>query len=171
MNHPPAVCEKAQQLEQLLQRVEAGELFESVRAALDLRVEEEELPRLRARYEAGGRRWEALIDGRYGHPLKAHSAMREWLYERKRVDESLTAPELAREVMEHFGIELSAGHINYLLRKVELTRPPGRPQRCEGRETSAGSVAAASESGSSLENAGLFSPRSREARDGCGQGG
>ena len=141
MNHPPAVCEKAQQLEQLLQRVEAGELFEFVRAALGLRVEEEELPRLRARYEAGGRRWEALIDGRYGHPLKAHSALREWLYERKRADESLTAPELAKEVMGQFGIELSAGHINYLLRKVELTRPTGRPQRSEGRETSAGSAA------------------------------
>ena len=171
MNHPPAVCEKAQQLEQLLQRVEAGELFEFVRAALGLRVEEEELPRLRARYEAGGRRWEALIDGRYGHPLKAHSALREWLYERKRADESLTAPELAKEVMGQFGIELSAGHINYLLRKVELTRPTGRPQRSEGREMSAGSAAAASEAGSSLENAGLFFPRSREAGDGRGRGG
>jgi hypothetical protein len=65
MNHPPAVREKARQIEQLLRRVEAGESFQSVRAALGLRVEED-LPRLRAKYEAGGRRWEALIDGRYG---------------------------------------------------------------------------------------------------------
>lgn len=158
MNHPPAVCEKAQQLEQLLLRVEAGEPFESVRAALGLHVEEEKLPRLQRKYETGGRRWEALIDGRYGHPQKAHSALREWLYERKRADEAPTAPELAREVQEQFGVELSAGHVNYLLRKVELTRPPGRPQRSEGQEASAGSAAAPGESASSLENAGLFFP-------------
>ncbi|MBC7249997.1 MAG: helix-turn-helix domain-containing protein [Anaerolineae bacterium] len=167
MNHPPAVCKKAQQLEQLLQRVEAGEPFESVRAALGLQVEEEQLPKLRRRYEAGGRRWEALIDGRYGHPQKAHSALREWLYEQKRADESLTAPELARKVWEQFGIELSAGHINYLLRKVELTRPPGRPQRSQGQEPSVGSAAPAP----SQENAGLFFPRRRETGDGRGRGG
>lgn len=171
MSHPRAVCEKAQQLEQLLQRVEAGEPFKSVRAALGLRVEEEELPRLQARYEAGGRRWEALIDGRYGHPMKAHSALREWLYERKRADESLTAPELAQQVKAQFGVELSAGHINYLLRKVELTRAPGRPQRSEGRGPGSGSAVAASESNTSLENAGLFFPRSRETGDGGDGGG
>lgn len=166
MNHPPAVCEKAQQLEQLLQRVEAGEPFEFVRATLGLRVEEEELPSLRAKYETRGRRWEALIDGRYGHSQKAHSALREWLHERKRVDGLLTAPELAREAGEKFGVELSAGHVNYLLRKVELTRPPGRPPRSGGQEASDGSAAPASESGSSLENAGLFFPRSRQTSDG-----
>ncbi len=166
MNHPPAVCEKAQQVERLLQRVEAGEPFESACAALGLCVEAEDLPRLQARYEAGGRRWEALIDGRYGHPQKAHSALREWLYERKRADESLTAPELAREVQERFGVALSAGHINYLLRKVELARPPGRPPRAAGRETSVG-AAAVNESDISLANAGIFFPRSRETRDGC----
>jgi len=171
MNHPPAVCEKAQQVEQLLQRVEAGEPFESARAALGLRVEEEDLTRLRARYEAGGRRWEALIDGRYGHPQKAHSALREWLYERKRADDSLTAPELVREVQAQFGVELSAGHINYLLRKVELTHPPGRPFRAKGQETSAGTAAGVNEGGSSLANAGIFFPRSRETGDGRGGGG
>jgi len=171
MNHPPAVCEKAQQIEQLLLRVEAGEPFESARATLGLRVEEKDLPKLQARYEAGGRRWEALIDGRYGHPQKAHSALREWLYERKRADDSLTAPELAREVQEQFGVELSAGHINYLLRKVELTHPPGRPFRAKGKETSAGEAAAAGESGSALANAGMFFPRSSETGDGRGRGG
>lgn len=171
MNHPPAVCEKAQQLEQLLQRVEAGEPFESVCAALGVQEEEEELPRLRARYEAGGRRWEALVDGRYGHPQKAHSALREWMYDRKRADETPTAPELAREVMEQFGVELSAGHINYLLRKVELTRPPGRPQRSEERETGVGPAAPASEASPSLENAGFLFPRSCKAGDGRDRGG
>ena len=158
MNHPPAVCEKARQIEQLLLRVEAGEPFESARAALGLRVEEEDLSRLQTRYEAGGRRWEALIDGRYGHPRKAHSALREWLYERKRADDSLTAPELAREVRKKFGVELSAGHINYLLRKVELTHPPGRPSRAKDQETSAGAAAEVNKSDSSLANAGIFFP-------------
>lgn len=166
MNHPPVVCEKAQQLEQLLQRVEAGEPFESVRTELGLRIKKKALPRLRARYEASGRQWEALIDGRYGHSQKVHSAAREWLYEQKREDESLTASELAQKLKARFEIEVSAGHINYLLRKRELTRPPGRPQRSEVQETGVEAAAVESDSGSSLENAGIFFPRSSEAGDG-----
>jgi len=166
MNHPPAVCEKAQRLEKLLQRTEAGESFEFVRAALGLHVEEEALPKLRAKYEAGERRWEALIDGRHGHSQKAHSAIREWMYERKRADEALTAPELAQGVQEKFGIKLSAGHVNYLLRKVELTRPPGRPQRTAEQAPSSEAAISVSETGSSVGNAGLFFPRSREGGDG-----
>ena len=124
-----AVCEKAQRLERLLLRLEAGEPFEPVRADLGLSVRAEDMPKLQAKYEAGGRAWEALIDGRYGHPQTAHSALREWMYERKREDESLTARELAEKIAEQFQVELSIGHINYLLRKVELTRPRGRPRR------------------------------------------
>ena len=72
MVHPPAVREKAQRLEQLLLRLEAGERFDQVCADLDLSLEAEEMPRFQAKYRAGGRQWEALIDGRYGHPQKAH---------------------------------------------------------------------------------------------------
>ena len=36
MDYPPAVLEKAQRVEQLLQRVAAGEPLEAVNAALDL---------------------------------------------------------------------------------------------------------------------------------------
>jgi len=166
MIHPPAVCEKAQRLERLLLRLEAGEPFDQVCADLDLSVKPEELPKLQAKYEAGGRTWEALIDGRYGHPQTAHSALREWMYERKREDKSLTARELFKEIKEQFQVELSIGHINYLLRKVELTRPRGQLGR--HREEGKDQVVPAPEtpSNASLDNGGIFFPGSGEARDG-----
>jgi transposase len=169
MFHPPAVCEKAQRLECLLLRLEAGQPFVQVCADLDLSIEAEKVPALQARYEASGRIWEALIDGRYGHPQKAHSALREWMYERKREDETLTAGELAPEIAEQLQVELSIGHINYLLRKVELTRPRGRPRRRK-RDTEGTSAPPLVPSDESLDNAGLFSPRRGEAGDGRGGG-
>ncbi len=169
MIHPPAVCEKAQRLERLLQRIEAGEPLDQVCADLDLNVKAEDISKLQAKYEAGGRSWEALIDGRYGHPQTAHSALREWMYERKREDKSLTAGELASEMVERFGVKLSIGQINYLLRKKELTRPRGRPHRRRAKkEESETTPASATPSGESLANAGLFFPRSGEAGDGPG---
>ena len=164
MTYPPAVIEKAQNMEHLLLRVEAGEPLEQVRAELGLDVGAEAIPELQARYEAGGRSWEALIDGRHGHPQKAHSALREWMHERKQGDESLTARELAVEIEEQFQIKLSIGHLNYLLRKVELTRPRGRPYRCE--EGSDPAPDRGAQPDESLDNAGTFFPRSSEAGDG-----
>jgi transposase len=167
MIYPPAVCEKAQRLERLLLRLEAGELFDPVRADLGLSVRAEDVSKLQTKYEAGGRTWEALIDGRYGHPQTAHSALREWMYERKREDDSLTARELAEEIAEQFQVELSIGHINYLLRKVELTRPRGRPhRRREGEEEGEAVSSAAAPSDESLDNGGIFFPGGGEARDG-----
>jgi len=167
MIHPPAVCEKAQRLERLLLRLEAGEPFDPVRADLGLSVRAEDVPKLQAKYEAGGRTWEALIDGRYGHPQTAHSALREWMHERKREDKSLTARELSEEIREQFQVELSIGHINYLLRKVELTRPRGRPHRRREEEEEREAVpSAAAPPDESLDNGGLFFPGSGEARDG-----
>ncbi len=113
--HPEAVLEKARRLEQLLLRVEAGESLDDLNEELDFSLDQEDLAHQRAKYEIGGRTWKALLDGRHGHPRKAHSALREWLYARKKEDESLRAPQLAEEVEEKFGVELSAGHINYLL--------------------------------------------------------
>jgi len=166
MIHPPVVCEKAQRLERVLLRLEAGEPFDQVRADLGLSIEEEEVSKLQAKYEAGGRTWEVLIDGRYGHPQTAHSALREWMYERKREDKSLTARELAEEIAEQFQVELSIGHINYLLRKVELTRPRGRPHRGREEEEEAAAQAPAAPSDESLDNGGIFFPGGGEARDG-----
>ena len=132
-------------------------------AELDLAVDAKHLARLQVKYEAGGRTWEALSDGRYGHPQKAHSALREWLSERKRQDKELTASQLVDEVKTQFKVELSAGHINYLLRKVELTRPPGRPPNQPVAEAESGEPEAPSQS---LDNAGIFFPGSSKGRVG-----
>jgi transposase len=162
-DHPAAVIDKAKRLEQLLQRVAQGEFLEQVCAELDLVVDAKGLARLQAKYEASGCTWEALLDGRYGHPKKAHSALREWLYERKRQDKALTAPELVDELKVQFQVGLSAGHVNYLLRKVELTRPPGRvPSRPAAEDDPAGSET----SSPSLDKAGIFFPGSSPTRDG-----
>jgi transposase len=164
MTHPPAVIEKAQNVERLLLRLEAGEPFDQVRADLGLNIEAENIPKLQAKYEAEGRSWEALIDGRHGHPQKAHSALREWMYERKREDESLTARELAEEIEEQFRVRLSVGHVNYLLRKVELTGPRGHPYR--RREETEAAPSADSQAAESLDSAGVFFPRGSETGDG-----
>ena len=167
MSHPPAVLEKAQRMERLLQRLEAGERLISVRAELGLDVTAAEVADLRAKYEAGGRTWEALLDGRYGHPQTAHSALREWMYQRKREVPTLTAGQVADAVAAQFGVHLSAGHVNYLLRKVELTRPPGRPYKIA--PNTADPSAPATPPDPALDQAGLFFPRGRQARPGRGR--
>jgi transposase len=123
MEYPAAVLEKAQRLEQLLQRVDAGEALDEANKALGFSLDQHQLTRWQAKYEAGGRQWQALIDGRHGHPRTASSTVREWLYARKEENEALRAPHLVIEIKEQFGVELSAGHINYLLRKRGLTDP------------------------------------------------
>ena len=165
MDYPPAVLEKAQRLEQLLLRVAAGESLDAANAAFGFNLDARQLARWQAKYEAGGRRWEALIDGRHGHPRHAHSALREWLYARKEQDEEVRAPRLIDEIKEKFSVELSAGHINYLLRKRGLTAPPGRPPK--GPDTAAEPSAAPNAPSASMDNAGIFFPRSSEGGDGC----
>ena len=163
MDYPPAVLEKAQRLEQLLLQVAAGEPLGSVNATFGFSLDERQLSRWQAKYEAGGRRWEALIDGRHGHPRQAHSALREWLYARKEQDEEVRAPQLVTDIKEKFGVELSAGHINYLLRKRALTAPPGRPPK--GPDTAAEPPAASDAPSASMDNVGIFFPRSSEGGD------
>jgi len=162
MKPPEAVIEKAKRLERLLQGVEAGEPFEQVRAELGLQIEIEELPRLQSRYAAGGRRFEMLLDGRYGRWQSVNSAMREWLYERKEQDEDLRAPQLADELEKQFGVRVAAGHINYLLRKRGMTHTTGRPRLHPPLEAP---QAPPEPSSQPVENAGLFFPGSRQAGD------
>jgi transposase len=187
MEHPPAILEKAQRLEQLLLRVAAGEPLDKVNAELGFDLTDMMLAHQQAKYEADGRTWEALIDGRHGHARKAHSALREWLYARKEADDSLRAPQLVKEIKEKFGVTLTDGHVNYLLRKRALTAPPGRPfkrvpdveshaegQRPPAEEGSAEASAAADASATanapseSVDNAGLFFPGGSKGRDGGG---
>lgn len=160
MDYPEAVIEKAKRLEQLLQRVAAGEALEAVSVELGLSVTKKQLKGLQKKYKQGGQCWQALLDGRYGHPIKANSAIRAWLYERRRQDAAVRSPQLAQEVAAQFGVTLTPEHINYLLRQRGLTAPVGRPfKQKEGR--AAGTASAQSEE-NSLENAGLFFPGSSQ---------
>jgi transposase len=126
--HPPAVVEKAHCLAGLLDRVERGEPSEQVGQELGLSLTPEQLTVLGRKYQASGGDWQVLLDGRYGHDQKATDDLKAWLYARKQAKPSLTAPQLVEEIKAKFGVKFSAGHVNYLLRKVALTRPPGRPQ-------------------------------------------
>ena len=154
MNHPLVVIEKAQRLEQLLQRVEQGEPLAAVCAELGLEVSSERLLAWQTKYEAGGRSWEALIDRRYGHEQSITSEMKEWLYERRRQDKRLTGPELVKELAERFKVKISVGHMNHLLRQVGLSGQTGRPpksgEKKEGEENET--------DGPVVDNAGLFFP-------------
>jgi hypothetical protein len=142
-----------------------------VNAELGFDLDDKKLAHQQAKYEAGGRTWKALIDGRHGHARKAHSALREWLYARKREDDSLRAPQLVEEIKEKFGVALTDGHVNHLLRKRALTAPPGRPFKrgLDGRSHVEGKTPADEEAfdeasttsdtpGESVDNAGLFFP-------------
>ena len=160
MEYPDAVIAKAKRMAKLIERVEAGEPLSEVCTELDISVSVQQLNRLQGKYESGGRSWEALLDGRFGHDVKAHSALRAWLYERKSQDSSLRASQLAQEIAEKFDVQLSDGHINHLLRKRALTAAPGRPHKAveATNETETQEETAASQ-----ENAGLFFPGGREA--------
>jgi transposase len=162
MDYPEAVLEKAKRLEQLLLRVAAGEPLDKLNEELGFDLDEEELAHWEAKYEGGGRTWEAVIDGRHGHAHKIHSGIREYLYTRKEEDDSLRAHQLAREVEEKFGVTVSAGHVNYLLRKRELTAPVGAPpKKPEPEEEAPAEVPSYP-----VENAGIFPPGSSEGGDG-----
>ena len=160
MAYPQAVLEKAERLEQLLHQVAAGESLESANEALGFDLDQRELARAQAKYEAGGHRWQSLIDGRHGHSRKANSALREWLYTRKQEDESLRAPRLVEEIEAQFGVTLTDGHVNYLLRKRGLSASPGRPYKGKVEETGSDDAPTSS---TSVDNAGLFFPRGSEA--------
>jgi transposase len=152
--HPQVVIEKAQRLEQLLQRIEQGEPLAEVCAELGLAVSPERLSALQAKYEAGGRSWEALVDSRYGHEQIITREMKEWLYERKRQDETLTGPELVKELAERFKVKISVGHLNQLLKQVGLSRQTGRPPKTSQKKETETSET----SGPVVDNAGLFFP-------------
>jgi transposase len=180
MKHPEVVVEKARRLEQVLLRVEQGEPLKRLCQELGVQVDEKRLGKLQRKYVEGGGGFEALLDGRYGHGVKVNSAMREWLYERKRQDASLTAPRLVEAMRQEFDVGLTDSHVNYLLRKVGLTRAPGRPFKAsmsavEEKSEPIEGVESSQEDdveGQATENAGLFFPGSGQRSDGDhGNGG
>lgn len=157
MEYPPAVIDKAKKQEKLLQARAAGKTLAEARAISGIaNMTVKEANRLQRKYEAGGRTWKALLDGRFGRDIKANSAIKEWLYERKRQEPTMRARQLAEEIKERFGIEFRAGHINYLLRKEELTAPVGRPEK----QTATGTAKQEEREENSQENTGIFFPGS-----------
>ena len=54
MEHPKAVIEKAKRLERLLHQVAAGESLDEVNETLGFDLDQEQLARAQAKYEAGG---------------------------------------------------------------------------------------------------------------------
>jgi len=165
MYYPPAVQQKAQRLEQLLVRLEAGEPLDQLCAELGFKLTTKRVSQLQAKYEGGGRTWQVLQDGRFGHYQQVNTAVRAYLYERKQQDDQLTAGQLASEVATKFRVTVSEGHINHVLRQVALTRPPGRPG---SRPTL---TEPTSPSDQPVANAGLFFPGRGEASDGDYAGG
>ena len=164
--HPPAVVEKAQRLAELLDRVERGEPSEQVGQELGLSIAPDQLTALKRKYQASEGDWQVLLDGRYGHDQKANDDLKAWLYARKQAEPRLTAPHLVEEIKAKFGVEFSAGHVNYLLRKVALTRPSGRPRvRASGEEPAVPIEPV------SLPHAGLFFPGGGEGGDGVDRAG
>ena len=159
--YPPAVRRKAEKLEQLLLRLEAGEKLAQVCTELELELTPKRAKKLKGKYEAGGRQREALLDGRFGHSQHVNSSIRAYLYERKQEDKELTAGELATEVEKKYQVKVSEGHINHILRKVALTRRPGRPRKETEQEE---------EREAPQANAGLFFPGGSETGTG-GDGG
>ena len=154
MDHPQAVIKKAQRLAHLLRRVEQGETLAEVCTEIGVEITPNRLVALQAKYETGGRSWEALIDGRHGHVQKVTADMKEWLYERKRQDKTLTGPELVKAIRDKYGVELSVGHVNHLLRQVELSRQTGRPPKpVAEKEPERGGI-----SEPVVDNAGIFFP-------------
>ena len=168
MDYPKAVIEKAKLHAELVERVESGGTREQVCEDLGIQVDEDRLAVLRTKYKAGGQTWQALLDGRHGHSQKVHSEIREWLYERKKQKEELRSPALAKEIENKFGIKISEGHVNYLLRKQGLAAPPGRPYKGKGVEEGEESVP---ETTKNLENGGVFFPGSSKGRNGSKAGG
>ncbi|MCP5098337.1 MAG: hypothetical protein GY943_22540 [Chloroflexi bacterium] len=164
--YPPAVIEKAKKQEKLLQARAAGNSLAKACAMADIaKITVKEAKRLQRKYEAGDSTWKALLDGRFGHDIKANSAIKAWLYGRKREDPTVRANQLVAEIKEKFGVEFRVGHINYLLRKEGLTAPVGRPEKKKA-------VAAESkEEEPPAENGGIFFPGGSERSDGgCGSG-
>jgi len=163
-----AILDKARRLEQLLRRVEVGESLGDVNEELGFKLDQKQFARWQAKYEAGGRKWEALIDGRQGHPREATEEIREWLYARKKEDEELRAPQLAHEIAQKFEVELSDGHINYLLRKRGLSADVGRPPKPSAATETEEGQAKATVASESTDNAGIFFPGSSQSGDGTG---
>ncbi len=161
MEYPTKVIEKAQQMEQLLIQIEQGVSLDEACARLNVKVSDRQLNRLQAKYQAGERQWEALLDKRFGHRQGVTSEIETWLYARKcqeaglPASEQSTAAQLVQEIETRFQVTVHRWQINYVLRKRGLTRPVGRP-RCATESKSVGETKEEAVVTEQVDNAGVF---------------
>jgi len=119
----------ARRKEQWVLRTERGEDPERVRRELKLKLKPRALERLKRRYRAGGRKWQALLERRHGVATKGTPAVRAFLAQAKARHPQLTGADLCGQVWERFEIEISLGYLEALLREAGLSNPPGRPRK------------------------------------------
>ena len=119
----------ARRKEQWVRRAERGEDPKRVRRELKLKLKPRALERLKQRYRAGGRKWQALLERRPGVATKGTPAVRAFLAKAKARNPRLTGAELCVQVCERFEIEISLGPLEALLREAGLSNPPGRPRK------------------------------------------
>ena len=152
----------ARRKEQWILRTAQGEDLDKVRQGLKLHLKASSLPRLRQRYQAGGRKWQALLERRHGWATKGTAAVKAFLQKVKAQHPQATGAELCVQVWERFEIDLSLSRLNELLHAEGLSNPPGRPRKASSPETT-------STTERDLDHAGAFFPsggvdRTRRAR-------
>jgi transposase len=149
----------ARRKEQWILRTERGEDPERVNRDLKLNLKSDALRRLKQRYQAGGRKWQALLGRRHGVATKGTAEVKAFLKKAKERDPQATGAELRRQVWERFEIDLSLSRLNELLHAEGLSNAPGRPQKASAPETPSASER-------DLDNAGAFFPSGRVDRTG-----
>jgi transposase len=147
----------ARRKEQWIRRAEQGEDPDRVRRELKLKLKTSSLPWLRQRYQAGGRKWSALLERRHGIATKGTPEVKAFLKEAKERHPQVTGAELCAQVWERFEIDISLSRLNELLHVEGLSNALGRPPKAPTPETNS---AAERE----VDNAGAFFPSGRVDR-------
>jgi transposase len=141
----------ARRKEQWILRVEGGEDADKVCRELKLKLKASTLPSLRQRYKAGGRTWQALLDGRHGIATKGTAEVKAFLKKAKERNPQAGGAELCVEVWDRFEIDISLSRLNELLHAEGLSNSPGHPRKERAPET-------ASAPERDIDNAGAFFP-------------
>jgi transposase len=117
----------ARRKEQWILRTAQGEDPERVRQALHLKPQIVTLARLRARYVAAGRTWQALLERRHGRATKGTPAVKAFVAKAKAKHPQLTAADLVAQIWDRFEIEISRNRLSTLLKQAGLSNPVGHP--------------------------------------------
>lgn len=142
----------ARRKEHWILRTERGEDPERVRRELKVPLKTSSLTWLTQRYQAGGRKRQALLERRHGVATKGTAKVKAFLAKAKARHPHLTGAELCVQVWERFEIEISLGRLNALLHEAGLSNPPGRPRKAP---------AAPRDPARAVDHAGAFFPSGR----------